>query len=417
MIQEYFNMSCGQTELTEEAKKVLGRDVITIYSPPFWEMEREVLTLLQRFLHTRNEIVIVFGTGTSGIEASLNSILEPGNKFMIAHNGMFGEIMSVMAEAAGAIPVKVPFELGQPVDPDVIAEALDKEPDVKGIGIVHGETSVGVTNPLEEIGKLARERDLLYVVDAISSFASEELFVDDWNIDLCIVNGQKCLGAPQGNTFVSVSPRAWKRIHARKQRIHGFYMNLLACKDYLDMARIERKNWAEGANQFEFTLKEAPHPASPSFVIMKGIWASLKQLQNEGLEESIKRHELAGKAVRAAVKAMGLDYICQDDQYADNAVTAVFLPDSIEDYQIRKHLFNRYGVILGDANMMSWDVYKSQIGHNYVRFGTMGEAARYHKVLYGVFSLGMALRDLGKKVPTEQGVSAVQAVYKKGGNL
>ena len=417
MIQEYFNMSCGQTELTEAAKKTIGSGVMTIYSPPFWEMEEEVLTALQHLLYTKNDVVIVFGTGTSGIEASLNSFLEPGDKFIVAQNGMFGEIMGLMAQAAGAIPVKVPFKLGQPVDPNMIEEVLDKEPDAKGIGVVHGETSVGVTNPIKEIGALARRRNLLYVVDAISSFASEKLRVDDWNIDLCVVNGQKCLGAPQGNSFVSVSSRAWERIRGRRSKIRGFYMNLLACKDYLNMSHTEQKNWAAGGNRFEFHLKEAPHPASPSFVIMKGIWASLKILQEEGLDKSIKRHAFAGKAVRAAVRALGLDYICRDDRYADNAVTAILLPDTIEDYQIRKHLFERYGVILGDANMMSWDVYKSQIGRNYVRFGTMGEAARYHKVLYGIFSLGMALRDLGEKVHIERAVSAVQEVYEEGGNL
>jgi len=417
MIQETFNFSCGQAELTDLCKKTLGKDTITIYSPPFWEMEEEALTCLQEFLHTKNDIVIVFGTGTSGIEASLNSILEPGDRFLVACNGMFGEIMSSMAKAVGAIPVKVNFELGKPVDPATIAKALEKEPEVKGIGIAHGETSVGVANPVSKVAKLARERDLLYVVDAISSFASEELLVDDWDIDLCIVNGQKCLGAPQGNTFVSVSPRTWKRIRERKQPIRGFYMNLLGCKDYLEMVRVERKNWAVGGNKFEFHLEEAPHPASPTFTIMQGVWASLMELRKEGLGKSINRHKVAGEAVRAALKAMGLDYMCKDDRFADNAVTAVFLPEEIDDYQIRRHLFERYGVILGDANMMSWDVYKSQIGKHYVRFGTMGEAARFPKVLYGILALGMALRDLGADVNVERAVVAAKHVYEQRGEI
>lgn len=413
MIQETFNMSCGQTELVESAKRSLGSDIITIYSPPFWEMEEEVLALLQKFLYTENDIVIVFGTGTSGIEASLNSILEPGDKFLIAHNGMFGEIMSLMTRAAGAIPVRVSFGLGTPINAEAIDAALDDNPDVKGIGVVHGETSVGVANPLREVGEIARKRDLLYVVDAVSSFASEKLLVDDWNIDLCVVNGQKCLGAPQGNSFVSVSSRAWERIKARKQKIRGFYMNLLACKDYLDMARTEQKNWSAGGNKYSFNLKEAPHPASPSFVILKGMWAAMKQLEQEGIAAAIARHETAGKAVRAAVKAMGLRYICRDEKHADNAVTAVLLPKSIEDYGIRKHLFEQYGVIFGDANMMSWDVYRSQIGDNYVRFGTMGEAARYNKILYAVFALGMTLQDMGEKANVEAAVNAVREVYYK----
>jgi len=413
MIQTVFNMSCGQTELVESAKRSLGSDVITIYSPPFWEMEEEVLALLQKFLYTSNDVVIVFGTGTSGIEASLNSILEPDDKFIIAHNGMFGEIMSLMTRAAGAIPVAVPFKLGTPINAEAIDAALDDNPDVKGIGVIHGETSVGVANPLREIGEIARKRGLLYVVDAVSSFASERLLVDEWNIDLCVVNGQKCLGAPQGNSFVSVSERAWERIKARKEKIRGFYMNLLACKDYLDMARTEQQNWSAGGNKYDFDLQEAPHPASPSFVIIKGMWAAMKQLEQEGIEASIARHETAGMAVRAGVKAMGLHYICRDDDYADNAVTAVLLPKSIEDYGIRRHLFEQYGVIFGDANMMSWDVYKKQIGCNYVRFGTMGEAARYNKILYSVFALGMTLRDMGEEANVEAAITAVREVYCK----
>jgi aspartate aminotransferase-like enzyme len=411
-MREYFNMSCGQAELIEPSKASLARDVITIYSPPFWNMEEEALALFQKHLATRNDIVIVFGTGTSGIEATVNSILEPGDRFLVAHNGLFGEIMSLMVETVGGVPVQVPAPLGSPISPAAIEAALDKDPSIKGIGVVHGETSVGVANPLREIGEMSRERGLLFVVDAISSFASEELRVDDWNIDLCIVNGQKCLGAPQGNTFVSVSPRAWDRMESRGRKIRGFYMNLLACRDYLTMAAVEHKNWNAGRNEFTFQLREAPHPASPSFVILKGVWASLKALSEEGLEHAIARHETAGRAVRAAVEAMGLESMCREPAAADNAVTAIFLPEGIEDFQIRRHLFDAYQVILGDANMLSWDRYRNEIGRQYVRLGTMGEAARHNKVLYALFAFGTALNDLGASVDVPAGLAAASEVYK-----
>jgi aspartate aminotransferase-like enzyme len=417
MIQEHFNMSCGQTELTPACKRTMGRDVIPIYYPPLWDMEHAALSLWKEFLGTKNDVIIVFGTGTSGVEASLNSILEPGDRFLVARNGMFGEIMSCMVEAAGGVAVRLPFPLGDPVDPDTVAEALDKDRSIKGFGVVHGETSVGVTNPIRELGAIARERDVLFLVDAISSFGSEALHVDDWGIDLCVVNGQKCLGAPQGNTFVSVSPRAWKIMEDRKQKIRGFYMNLRACRDYLTMVSAERQNWAAGANQVEFALQEAPHPASPSFVLMQGIWASLEAMKEEGLAACIARHETAGHAVRAAVRTMNLDYLCRNDRFADHAVTAILLPDGIGDYQVRRHLYDRYGVVLGDGNMASWEVFKREVGRSYVRVGTMGEAARYHKVVYAIFSLGMALQDLGATVDIDGAVRAVQSVYEeRGGN-
>ena len=417
MIQEHFNMSCGQTELTPACKRVIGNDVIPIYYPPLWEMEHEALSLWKEFLGTRNDVIIVFGTGTSGIEASLNSILEPGDRFLVARNGMFGEIMSCMVEAAGAVAVRLPFPLGKAVDPDVVADALAKDPSIKGFGVVHGETSVGVTNPIRELGAVARDRNVLFLVDAISSFGSETLHVDEWGIDLCVVNGQKCLGAPQGNTFVSVSPRAWKVMDGRKQKIRGFYMNLRGCRDYLTMVEAERQNWAAGKNQVDFALQEAPHPASPSFVLMQGIWASLVAMKEEGLPACIARHEIAGRAVRAALKSMNLDTLCRDERFADHAVTAVVLPDKIGDYQIRRHLYDRYGVVLGDGNMASWEVFKREVGRSYVRIGTMGEAARYHKVAYAIFAFGMTLADLGAAVDPVAAVRAVQSVYTAEGRL
>jgi len=401
MIQEFFNFSCGQTELSATCKQVIGREVIPIYYPPFWHVQEETLALLQEFLETKNEIIIVFGTGTSGVEACLNSVLEPGDRFLVPRNGMFGEIMRVMVEVVGAEPVLVDFRIGQPVDPTVLETILDQEKNIRGIGLVHSETSTGVANPVLEVGKLAQERGLLYVVDAVSSFGSEELKVDDWGIDLCITNGQKCFGAPQGNTLVSVSPRAWEVINSRNTKIPGFYMNLKACKDYLSMARIEAKNWEARANKYSFELEDAPHPASPSYVILQGLWASLKQVKGEGLDNFINRHRMAGRAVRAAVRAMGLEYMCRDDRFADNAVTAVFLPGDIQDYRFRRHMFETYGVVLGDANMMSWEIYTSQLGRDYIRIGTMGETARFHKILYALFSFGMALRDLGVGVDVQ----------------
>jgi aspartate aminotransferase-like enzyme len=415
MIQEFFNMSCGQTELSANCKRVIGKGVIPIYYPPFWNMQEETLELVQRFLMTDNEIVIVFGTGTSGVEACLNSILEEGDRFLVPRNGMFGEIMRVMVEVVGAEPVLVDFPIGQPVDPTVIEEVLDRERGIKGIGLVHSETSTGVANPVGEIGKLARDRDLLYVVDAVSSFGSEDLRVDDWGIDLCITNGQKCFGAPQGDTLVSVSQRAWDAINYRKSRIPGFYMNLRACKGYLDMARTEAENWAAGANKYAFELEDAPHPASPSYVVIQGLWASLKQVEEEGLDHFMDRHRLAGKAVRAAVRAMGLQTMCTDDRHADNAVTAVLLPGDIQDYGFRRHMFETYGVVLGDGNMMSWDVYANQVGRNYVRIGTMGESARYQKILYAIFSFGMALEDLGADVNSHAAVNEVKRVFTEDG--
>ena len=122
---------------------------------------------------------------------------------------------------------------------------------------------------------------------------------------------------------------------------------------------------------------------------------------------------MAGKAVREALKALGLTTMCAREADADNAVSAVFLPQGLGDYGFRRHLYETYGVILGDANMLSWETYRNQIGRQYVRIGAMGESAKYQRVLYALFGFTMALRDLGAEADPMAATEAVKKVYKR----
>src|SRR5205807_9225665 len=96
----------------------------------------------------------------------------------------------------------------EPVSIDAVRAAFDAHPDLRAVGIVHHETSIGVLNPVREIAGLARERGVLSIVDAISSAGGVELDVDGWGIDLCVTVANKCLGAPVGVAPITAGPRA-----------------------------------------------------------------------------------------------------------------------------------------------------------------------------------------------------------------
>ncbi len=405
MPQEIFNMSAGQSALTPRCKSILGKLTVPVYYPPYWQIEQEVHGWLSTFLNTKNEIILLTGTGTYGLEASLNSILAAGEKFVVVNSGLFGQVLKTLVERVGGIPVEITVEPGKAVEPSQVTRVLEANPDVVGVGIVHSETSVGTRNPIEKIAHVVKEQGLLYLVDSISAFGAEELDVDRWGIDLCITSAQKCLGAPQGVAIVTVSTAAWETVDRRASEIHGICLNLHTWREYNKMVQVDQRNW-KGKSRLLSPLTDIIHGPSPSFTIIQGLWASLAQIAEEGFEAFRQRHIVAAKAVRAGARAMGLQIMATDDAIADNAVTAILLPDRINETVLRRHLFDRYSVIFANG-------YIAELGINYLRFGTMGESARLPQVLYSMGALGMALRDHGVDVNVEAALAAVNQTYKE----
>ena len=401
------NLSAGQTTFTALCSRTLGEEVVPIYYPPYWELESQVREWLREMLGTKNEIIIMTGTGTYGLEASLNSFLSRGEKFLVINTGIFGDVLATLTRRVGAIPIELRAPPGKTVDLEKVEEALKTNRDVKGVGVVHTETSTGVRNPVREIAAIAKSYgEFIVLVDAISSFGSEELEVDNWGIDICVTSSQKCLGAPQGTTIVSVSSRAWDVIEKRKDNIHGICLNLHVWREYNQMVTVDIENWAKGYHAKPSPLTDIIHGPSPSYALIRGLWASLKEIREEGFVQFRRRHEVAAKAVREGVKALGLRVLA-DESCADNSVTAVLIPEKVDELSLRRRLFEVYGVAFANG-------YK-ELGINYIRFGTMGESARFPKVLQGVMALGRALQDFGVSTNIEAGIDAVVRVYQKEG--
>src|SRR5499427_5003422 len=116
----------------------------------------------------------VSGTGTSGMETAVANLVREGNRATVVVTGYFGDRLAQMCERYGATVKRLEVEWGRACDPDGVRAALDKSPaDI--VAMVHGETSTGVLNPVREIAAIARERDALTIVDAVTSFSGVPL--------------------------------------------------------------------------------------------------------------------------------------------------------------------------------------------------------------------------------------------------
>jgi aspartate aminotransferase-like enzyme len=262
---------------------------------------------------------------------ALCSLIEPGDKVLVPTNGGYWHDFAVdIVRTYDGVPVLVEGEQRRPIAPEVVAGALDEHDDIKLVMMIHVDTDGGIVNPwLEAIGGIVREKsDALYVVDAATSLAADEVNVDAWGADICFSGSHKGLSSPAGLAFLAVSDKAWRRIEERKVPIRGWYCNLLTWRE------VDQINCKPGKIPFSFPVS-----------ILRAVRRRLDYIFNEGLDNAIAQHETAARAIRDCVLAMGLELYPDSVEFCANSMTYVKFPPGVEAGPFEARMAQRYGMV------------------------------------------------------------------------
>lgn len=312
----------GPTPITPEVQKALSSPMINHRGPEYEALQSEIIENLKKVFKTSNPVIVFPSAGTGAMEAAVVNFLSPGDKVICASIGVFGDRFASIAKAFGAEVVKLDFEWGKAIDPDKLKKCLDENPDAKALLMTHNETSTGVTNDLKEIKEAIGDREILWIVDAISSLVAIDLPTDELGIDVVVGGSQKAFMIPPGLSFLCVSQRALEK--SESAQMPRFYFDVKSM-----LKSMER-------NQTPYT------PALPQLFALR---EALRQILEEGLENVQRRHQLVGEAIRRGVKAMGLK-LFGDEKYASNTVTAIYNPEGIDGRKLRSLLRTKFGVVL-----------------------------------------------------------------------
>lgn len=262
----------------------------------------------------------VSGTGTAGMEATVANLVEPGTRVLVIVSGYFGDRLAQMCERYGAAVTRLDVEWGRACDPEALRRALANAPaDI--VAMVHAETSTGVLNPVRELAAIARERDALVLVDAVTSFGGHALEIGSWGIDACYSCTQKCLGGPSGLAPVVFGPRAL----ARRVKCRSFYFDLQLLEDYW----VRRKYHHTMSSTLIYALDEA-----------------LAIVEEEGLEARWSRHERNHLMLLEALTPLGLSVLPPAGERLFT-LNAVRVPDGIDEAAVRKHLLDTFNIEIG----------------------------------------------------------------------
>ena len=313
----------GPTPLPSEVLQTMSRQMINHRGPEFGQMLVGVTDKLKQLVQTKNDVFVLTGSGTGGLEAAIVNTLSPGDKVLSVSVGAFGERFAIIAGQFGAEVIPLRFEWGKAADVDALRQALQAEAGIKAVLVTHNETSTGVTNDLASISSVVKKFDKLLLVDAISSLGSINLPVDEWHLDVAVTGSQKGWMAPPGLAMVSVSQEAWQA-NARA-KMPRFYWDFASAKKYLE-------------------IKQTPW--TPAVTTVFALSVSLEMMLREGLPNIIARHARVAEAARDGIKSLGLSLFAEEG-YASNTVTAVAASDGLDTKKMIQILREESQIVLG----------------------------------------------------------------------
>ena len=375
-------MGAGPSNIDPRVQKALTSPIVAHLDPYFIKVMDETVELLRYAFKTNNHLTMpISGTGTAGMETAICNIIERGEEVVTCINGFFGERISQIVTKCGAKNIRIEEEWGKIITKEAVEKALsNSKADV--VAIVHGETSTGILQPLEEIKKVADEHGALLLVDAVTSLGGCELDVDRMGIDICYSASQKCLNCPPGLAPITVSEKAMDKVRNRKTQVQSWY---------LDLSLIE-KYWLENNRVYHHT---AP------ILLVYALREALRLLHEEGLEPRWQRHTCNSRALINGIEALGLKI--HPKEHRCPALNPISIPKGVQDLNVRKTLLNDFGItVSGGLGALKGKVW---------RIGLMGINSSERNVILVLEALERALKKEGYPVKLGDGVSAATETF------
>lgn len=376
MIKKNYLLAPGPTPVPIDVLLEGAKDTIHHRTPQFKKIFEEAVKGTKEVFRTENELFILASSGTGAMEMAVTNIVNPGEKVLVFSVGKFGERWTEIAKVFGANVVLVEREYGDFYTPEMVEEAIEKNPDAVAVLTTLSETSTGAVMDIEGISRVVKAAGKLIAVDCISGMVAEPLETDKWGLDIVVSGSQKGFMLPPGLAYISLSKAAIEKAQTTKST--SFYFNL---KKYL----------------------KDPLPWTPAVNLIYQQRAAVDMLLKEGMENVWARHAVMGKATREAVKAMGLELF---SKRPGNVLTSVKVPEGVDGGKIVSIMRDEYGVtIAGGQGSMKGNIFR--IAH----LGYMSD----FDVVTALTALEKVLRRLGYSVEFGTGTKVAMEIFEREG--
>lgn len=377
MRDKTFLMIPGPTPVPESVMLDIAKHPIGHRSSEFSKILENVYANLKYVFRTENDVFVYTSSGTGAMCAALENLINEGDHVLSLVLGNFGNRWAKIAASRGAVVEKIEVPTGEVIDPEVLKAKLtqDTEKKIKIVTLTHSETSTGAANDIKTLCSIIREHGALSVVDGVTSVCAMECKPDEWGIDVLVSGSQKGFMIPPGLAFLVANERAWKVFEECK---HPSF--------YWDWAAYRKSTRANST------------PFTPAVNLFVGLNTALEMIKKEGIENMNARHKRHSMALRAAIKAIGLELVVKDDNKASNSITSILPPVGISVPDIRKVIKEDYDIVVANG--------QNELKDKIFRMGTLGFVCD-RDLISAVGALEATLYKLGYKFELGKGVATV----------
>ncbi|MBA4534101.1 pyridoxal-phosphate-dependent aminotransferase family protein [Brevibacillus halotolerans] len=368
----------GPTPIPPRVQQAMNRPMIGHRSGQFSQMLSDVVEKIKPAFGTAQQVYVIAGSGTSALEMSVVNTLQAGDEAIVTISGAFGERFAKICERYQIKVHRLEVAWGEAITPELLQDFLVQHPMAKAVFATYCETSSGVLNPIPELSRVVKKHsNALFIVDAVSCLGAVPCEMDEWGLDIVVTGSQKAFMLPTGLAFIAVSQQAWKRIEQITPQ--AFYLDLKAY----------RKSMADQTT-----------PYTPAVSLVFGLEEVVAMLDEEGLPQVFARHELMKNMTRAAMRALGLP-LMTEDEYASPTVTSVDPGDLFDAEELRKILRTKYNVVIAGG--------QQHLKGRIFRIGHMGYCDP-QDVLTVISLIEVSLKQIGYEITLGAGVRAAQEV-------
>jgi len=374
----------GPTNMPEAIRKACDMPTIDHRSPLFGQMLHPAIEGVRKVMKSSSAEIFIFpSTGTGGWETALTNTLSPGDKVLMARNGMFSHRWIDMCQRHGLDVQIIETPWGHGIDAAEYEAALtaDTGHQIKAVLATHNETATGVLSDMAAVRRAmdSASHPALLFVDGVSSIGSMNFEFDAWGVDVAVTGSQKGFMLPPGLAIVGFSAKAMDMTAGAKLP-----------RTFFDIRDME-KAYANNA-----------YPYTPAVGLINGLSLACDMLLKEGLENVFARHHRIAEGVRAAVGGWGLEMCAARPEFYSDSVSAVRTPAGFDATSIVQHAATKYGMAFGvGLGEVAGKVFR--IGH----LGSLTDAM----MLSGLATVEMCMVDLGLDIKLGSGVAAAQSVY------
>ena len=316
----------GPSNTPQSVLQAMSKPTIDHRGPEFALLTKGILSRIREVFQTKGEVVIYPSSGTGAWEAALTNLFKPGDKVLGYETGHFSVLWKNLATQLGLEVIWIESDWRRGAEADKIRSYLeaDSAHQVKGIMVVHNETSTGVTSDIKSVREAidAVGHPALLLCDVVSSLATTPFYQDDWGVDVAIAASQQGSMLPPGLGFNAINQKALE-ISRHNQPPNPYWK----------WDRIVELN------------ETGYYPYTPASNLLFGLEKALEMLLEEGLESVYHRHQRHAEATRTAARAWGLENQALNPSEFSDSTTALQVKEGADAF--RKLVLNDFNMSLG----------------------------------------------------------------------